>query len=77
MGTSPTKFAHKFILIFGKNSKSKKIEKYFSILGQKIMQIDVIWSQEYGKRVFLSKNKFKKISIFGLLKIFKIFSKKC
>ena len=29
VGTSPTKFAHKFYLIFGKYSKSKKIENFF------------------------------------------------
>ena len=29
VGTSPKKFAHKLFLIFGKNSKSKKIEKFF------------------------------------------------
>ena len=58
MGKSPTKIAHKFFLIFGKNSKSKKIETFFSILGQKTMQIDVIWSQGNGKIVFLIKIKF-------------------
>ena len=54
---------------------SKKFEIFFSILGQKTMQIDVIWSQEYGKIVFLSKKNFKKISIFGLRKFSKIFQK--
>ena len=58
VGTSPTKFAHKFFLIFGKILSPKKSKNFFSILGQKTMQIDVIWSQEYGKIVFLSKKKF-------------------
>ena len=36
----------------------KKLKIIFSILGQKTMQIDVIWSQGYGKIVFLIKIKF-------------------
>ena len=35
VGTSPTKFAHKFFLIFGKNSKSKKLEIFFFDFGSK------------------------------------------
>ena len=35
VGTSPTKFAHKFFLIFGKNSKSKKFEIFFFDFGSK------------------------------------------
>ena len=35
VGTSPTKFAPNFFLIFGKNSKSKKIEKFFFDFGSK------------------------------------------
>ena len=40
--------------------RSQKIRIFFSILGQKTMLIDVIWSQEYGKIVFLSKKKILK-----------------
>ena len=36
----------------------KRLKIIFSILGQKTMQIDVIWSQGYGKIVFLIKIKF-------------------
>ena len=35
VGTSPTKFAHKLFLIFGKNYKSKKIENFFFNFGSK------------------------------------------
>ena len=55
--------------------KSRKL--LFSILGQKNVQIDIFWSQEYGKLVFWTKNQFKKISIFGLRKISKIHLKIC
>ena len=76
MGTSPTKFAHKFFLIFGKNSSPKNSKFFFSILGQKTMQIDVIWSQEYGKIVFLSKKKnFKKFRFLDLENFQKFFKK--
>ena len=39
---------------------SPKNSIFFSILGQKTMQIDVLWSQEYGIIVFLSKKKILK-----------------
>ena len=55
--------------------KSRKL--LFSILGRKNVQIDVFWSQEYGKLVFWTKNQFKKISIFGLRKISNFFLKIC
>ena len=57
-GRAPQKLLTKFLKFLEKNSKSKKIKIFFSILGQKIMQIDVIWSQGYGKIVSLSKNWF-------------------
>ena len=35
MGASPTKLAHNFFLIFGKNYMSKKVENYFFDIGSK------------------------------------------
>ena len=35
VGTSPTKFAHNFFLIFGKNSMSKKFQIFFFDFGSK------------------------------------------
>ena len=49
----------------------------FLILGRKTVQIDVFWSQEYGKTVFWTKNWFKKFSLLGLRKISKFFLKIC
>ena len=60
-GRAPQKVLTKFFKILEKNSKSKKSKIFFSILGQKTIQIDVIWSQEYGKIVFLTKKLIFKI----------------
>ena len=57
-GRAPQKLITNFLKFSEKNSKSKKWKIIFSILGQKTMQIDVIWSQGYGKIVFLIKIKF-------------------
>ena len=59
-GRAPQKLLTKFfkfleIILCPKNSKI-----IFSILGLKIIQIDLIWSQGYGKTVFWRKTKFKK-----------------
>ena len=75
VGTSPTKIAHKFFQILEKILCPKKSKNIFPILGQKTMQIDVIWSQGYVKIVFLTKNQFYNFLIFGLRKISKIFEK--
>ena len=75
VGTSPTKIAHKFFQILEKILCPKKSKIIFPILGQKTMQIDVIWSQGYVKIVFLTKNQFYNFLIFGLRKISKIFEK--
>ena len=75
-GDEPHKNCSQSFLKFWKKIPSqKKSMKFFSILGQKTIQIDVIWSQEYGKLVFLTKNWFLKFSIFGLRKISKFFEK--
>ena len=57
-GRAPQKLLTLFFQILEKILSPKKSKNFFSILGQKIMQIDVIWSQGYGKIVFLSKNWF-------------------
>ena len=75
VGTRPTKIAHKFFQILEKILCPKKSKNIFPILGQKTMQIDVIWSQGYVKIVFLTKNQFYNFLIFGLRKISKIFEK--
>ena len=57
-GRAPQNLLTIFFLIFGKILSPKNSKFFFSILGQKTTHIDVIWSQEYGKIVFLSKKNF-------------------
>ena len=72
---APQKLLTKFFQILEKILCPKKSKNIFPILGQKTMQIDVIWSQGYVKIVFLTKNQFYNFLIFGLRKISKIFEK--
>ena len=56
-GDEPHKNCSQIFLNFWEKFHVQKIQKlFFSILGLKIMQIDLIWSQGYGKTVFLTKN---------------------
>ena len=58
-GVKPHKKCPQFFLKFRIKILCLKSRKFwFSILGRKTVQIDVFWSQEYGKRVFLTKNQF-------------------
>ena len=75
VGTSPQNLLTIFFWFFEKILSPKKSNFFFSILGQKTMQIDVIWSQEYGKIVFLSKKNFKKFRFLDLENFQKIFQK--
>ena len=75
-GNKPHKnCSHCFFKFWKKYYVQKKSKNIFPILGQKTMQIDVIWSQGYVKIVFLTKNQFYNFLIFGLRKISKIFEK--
>ena len=57
-GRAPQKLLTKFSKFLKKIQCPKKLKTIFSILGQKTMQIDLFWSQGYGKIVFLIKIKF-------------------
>ena len=57
-GRAPQNLLTNFFWFLEKILCPKNSNFFFSILGQKTMQIDVIWSQEYGKIVFLSKKNF-------------------
>ena len=57
-GRAPQNLLTNFFWFLEKILSSKNSKISFSILGRKTMQIDVTWSQEYGKIVFLSKKKF-------------------
>ena len=57
-GRAPQNLLTIFFWFLEKILSPKNSNFFFSILGQKTMQIDVILSQEYGKIVFLSKKKF-------------------
>ena len=61
VGTSPTKNAHKIFKNFGKVLCPNISKNIFSILGQKTMQINVFWSQGYGKIVFFDQKPILKI----------------
>ena len=55
-GRAPQKLLTEFFKFLEKILWPKNSKIIFSILGLKIMQIDLIWSQGYGKTVFLTKN---------------------
>ena len=55
-GQAPQKLLTNFLKFSEKILCPKNSKIIFSILGLKIMQIDLIWSQGYGKTVFLTKN---------------------
>ena len=74
VGTSPTKNAHKIFKNFGKVLCPNISKNIFSILGQKTMQINVFWSQGYGKIVFFDQK--PNLKIFNFCKFFSIFFSK-
>ena len=75
-GVKPHKKCPQFFLKFRIKIQCLKSRKFwFSILGRKTVQMNVSWSQEYGKRVFLTKNQFLNFLIFGLRKFSKFFLK--
>ena len=77
-GDEPHKNCSQIFWIFRKKIPSpKKWKIIFSILGQKTMQIDVIWSQGYGKIVFWPKSNFKIFRFLDLEKNSKSFLKNC
>ena len=73
MGTSPTKFAHNFFLIFGKNSMSKKVENYFFDFGSKNYADRCNLVSRIGENGFFDQNKILKFFDFWTSKNFKKF----